>query len=453
MHRHPSGRLVSVAVPGTIVGETAAVGSMERDRRGNSRYEAPLVSVTAPAPGRTCPLCPHVGECGGCVWQHISYPDQLQYKQKRVETLFAPICSKETTLYSIVGCESPWRYRNKMEFSFAQDRSGRRFLGLYSCTHRGHVFDLSACFLTGAWMAETIQALREWWPASGLDAYFLHSDQGSLQTAAMRESATTGDRMVLLTVSGNPSFAMKRHQVDSFVAAVRNAATPPTGALSIVLRIRQIAKGRPTQFYEMMLFGPDHIREALAVEPTVGRTHTLELHISPQSFFQPNTRQAMEIYSRALQLARLSNDQLVVDLYCGIGIFGMVASLEAHEAIGIELSRESAYDAKTNASRLGLSKFSILCGDVADVLKQKAFEKPSTVIVDPPRSGLTPQALAAVVSLEPDTLIYVSCNPETQLRDAKLFVERGWKVEAIQPVDQFPHTVHVESILKLSASE
>ena len=337
-----------------------------------------------------------------------------------------------------------------MEFSFAQDRKGKRFMGLFSCRHRGGVFDLAACPLAGSWMSETVLVIKEWWLQSGLDAYYLYTDRGSLQTVTMRESATTGDRMILLTVSGNPAYALRQHQLESFAAAVQCSATPAQGTLSIVLRIKQIARGRPTQFYEMMLFGPDHIREVLDIEPIIGKRHAIEVHIGPQSFFQPNTLQAMTIYSRALQLARLSQDQLVADLYCGIGVFGMAASLEVRQAIGVELSRESAYDAKTNAARLGLDRFSIVCGDAADVIRQQTFAKPSTVIVDPPRPGLTPQALGSIVSLEPDTIIYVSCNPETQLRDAKLFVEKGWKADAIQPVDQFPHTVHVENILRLS---
>ena len=450
MFSRPDGGEVPVAVSGTIVGETVETGAIGRSPRGGCRREAPLLSVAVAAPGRTAPSCPHVGECGGCVWQHIDYPYQLQHKQAQLEKLFSPILSGTGTFHPIIGASSPWRYRNKMEFSFAQDRNGKRFVGLFSCRHRGEVFDLTACLLTGEWMAEAVRAIKEWWLQSGLDAYYLYTDRGSLQTVAMRESATTGDRMVLLTVSGNPAYALRKEQLTSFVEALQRSAAPAQGTLSIVLRIKQIAKGRPTQFYEMMLHGPDHIREVLTIEPIIGKRHTLEVHVGPQSFFQPNTIQAMTIYSRALQLARLSNDHVVADLYCGIGIFGMAASLEARQAIGVELSRESAYDAKTNASRLGLERFSILCGDVADVIRQQNFAKPSTVIVDPPRPGLTPQALSTIVSLEPDTIIYVSCNPETQLRDAKLFVEKGWKADAVQPVDQFPHTVHVENILRLS---
>jgi 23S rRNA (uracil1939-C5)-methyltransferase len=300
-------------------------------------------------------------------------------------------------------------------------------------------------------MAETLQSVRQWWHDSLLAAYRPSSDEGSLQTVTMRDSATMGDRMVILTVSGNPAFALREHHLADFVTHVRRSATPQTGTLSIILRIRQIAKKMPTQFYEMVLFGPDYLREELTVEATASVPKKLCFHISPQAFFQPNTFQAMNIYSHALQLAALKQDDLLFDLYCGIGIFGMFASLETRQAIGIELSRESAYDAKTNAQRLGLSNFSIHCGDTAAVVaslkSQGTFARPSTVIVDPPRAGLSPRAIDEITSLQPSTIVYVSCNPESQARDAVILMQRGWSIEILQPVDQFPQTAHVENIM------
>lgn len=207
----------------------------------------------------------------------------------------------------------------------------------------------------------------------------------------------------------------------------------------------------PTQIYEMILFGPDHLRERVEVETKKGTMRSLELHISPQAFFQPNTHQAMRIYSKALQMADLRADDVLFDLYCGIGVFGMFAALEIHKAVGVELSKDSAYDAKTNAARLGLANVAVHCGDVATVvatMKQEGtFERPSTVIVDPPRAGLMPQAIDEILSLDPTKIVYVSCNPQTQVKDAKELLLRGWTIAHVQPVDQFPHTVHVENIL------
>ncbi len=450
--RHDEKR-ISVAVPGSIVGERVEAGSLVKNKKKLPRFVARDVSVLSPSPYRVVPLCPHAGECGGCVWQHISYEHQLQVKQERVNNLFAPLCSSTTAFRPIIGCDVPWHYRNKMEFSFSQDLEGKYFLGLFHCQRRRCVLDLKACFLTNEWMAQALQSVKEWWKASGLHAYRPSSNTGSLICVTMRESATFGDRMVILTVSGNPDFALRQHHIDDFVSTLRAAATPERGTLSVILRIRQIAKKMPTQIYEMILFGPDYIRELLEVETKVGTKREMELQISPQAFFQPNSLQAMRIYSHALQMADLRHNDVLFDLYCGIGVFGMFAALEVRMAVGVELSKDSAYDAKTNAARLGISNFAIHCGDVAAVvakMKQEGtFERPSTVIVDPPRAGLMPQAIDEILSLEPSTIVYVSCNPETQVKDAAELLQRGWTIAAVQPVDQFPHTFHVENILLL----
>jgi 23S rRNA (uracil1939-C5)-methyltransferase len=340
-----------------------------------------------------------------------------------------------------------------MEFTFSQDLDGNYFLGLFQCQRRRRVLDLEVCYLTGEWMSTTLHAIRVWWKASGLTAYRPSANTGTLLCVTMKESATVGDRMIILTVSGNPEFAPKKHHLEAFVAAMQEVASPAKGSLSVVLRIRQIAKKMPTQIYEMILYGADHIREMVEVEIKPGTKRTLELHISPQAFFQPNTAQAMKIYSQALQMAHICSDQVVFDLYCGIGVFGMFSALEARAAVGVEISRDSSYDAKTNADRLGIPNFSIQCGDVASVVasmkKEGTFERPSTVIVDPPRSGLMSSAIEEIVSLQPQTIVYVSCNPESQVNDAKVFIQKGWTVVAVQPIDQFPHTFHVENIMLL----
>lgn len=450
--RH-DGTCFRVAVPGSILGETVEVDDLVKNPKGVPRWVAREMCVTRPSPHRVSPRCPHAGECGGCTWQHMAYEHQLEVKQESIEQLFTPLCSR-SLVRPILGCENPWQYRNKMEFSFSQDMEGRPFLGLFYGQRRHRVLDLQVCCLTGEWMSTTLHAIREWWKASALGAYRPSTNSGSLICVTMRQSATLGDRMVILTVSGNPEYALKQHHLNDFVDVIRKEAAPPVGELSIVLRIRQIAPKRPTQLYEMLLFGPDHIREKLDVQVRPDQRCSLEFHISPQAFFQPNTRQAMHLYSQALQMADITPDSVVVDLYCGIGVFGMFAVAAGGTAVGVELSEDAAYDAKTNAQRLGLSRYAIHCGDTAESvarMKQaECFAPPTSVIVDPPRAGLLPKAIDEIVALNPPRIVYVSCNPHTQVVDAARFVEQGWAVDAVQPVDQFPHTAHVENILLLT---
>lgn len=437
-----------VAVPWSIAGESVVAGRISKIRGEGFRHIAEDVSIVSPSPHRVLPQCAHFGLCGGCTWQHVMYEQQLRHKQQRILTLF-PDC--ERFVKPIIGADPCYGYRNKMEFTFSEDRKNTQFFGLHGTYRNNRVFNLTMCPLTHPWMGQCVCAVRKWWKESSLPAYYPRSNEGTLQTLILREGMTSGDRMVMLTVSGNPDFAPKRHHLDGFVEILQREFMPPTGTLSVVLRIRQIAKGSPTQFYEMILAGPDFIREELVVEPRVGHEERLLFHISPQAFFQPNTLQAMKVYSAALQLADLQQNDVVWDLYCGIGTFGMLASSSVSEAIGIELSRESAYDAKTNSQRLQIPNFRILEGDVAArIVDTSTLPHPSVVIVDPPRAGLSPHCCESIHATAPRRLVYVSCNPESQARDVAWFVQRGWAIEALQAVDQFPQTYHVENIVLLT---
>ncbi len=436
------GKKVPVVVPWTLVGETVAAKRISKFRGNGVRYVAEDVELLSRSPRRVEPCCTHFGLCGGCTWQNLAYEEQLKEKQKRIQALFPG-----TTVRPIIGADSSYGYRNKMEFTFSQDRNNNQYLGLHGTYRQSRVFNLTMCPLTNPWMADCVNSVRQWWNASSLAAYHPRSNRGTLQTLILREAMTSQDRMVMVTVSGNPDFAPKRHNLNDFVDTVKKTCTPPSGELSIVLRIRQIAQGMATQFYEMILFGPDFIREELVVEPQKGKEVRLVFHISPQAFFQPNTYKAMKLYSEALQLADLHPDDVVWDLYCGIGTFGMLASPCVKEVIGIELSRESAYDAKTNSQRLQIGNFRILEGDVAARLE--GLPPPTVVIVDPPRAGLSSACREALHTVSPNRLVYVSCNPETQSSDVAWFVQRGWSVRAIQAVDQFPQTYHVENIVLL----
>ncbi len=213
--------------------------------------------------------------------------------------------------------------------------------------------------------------------------------------------------MVVLTVSGNPEFALHKEHLESFVAFVRDAVEPvnPNSNLGIFLRIQQIATGMTTNLYEMHLYGPDHIRETLNIQvhpdepPTV-----LSFHISPSAFFQPNSQQAEVLYSTALRMADISPDAVVYDLYCGTGALGLCIAKHAKQVIGIEMSPESALDARTNAKRNGCNNVTILSGAVRHTLQQlpeQNIPPPDIVMVDPPRPGLDPEALKNLLKLRP----------------------------------------------------
>lgn len=439
--------LKTIEVPFTMPGDTV-MARLHRKRRGV--FTSFLEEIVVPSPDRIPARCAHFEECGGCRWQHIPYEMQQQIKEERVLKAFDGILSKSTSIGSIISCEDPWHYRNKMEYSFSSDAAGQQYLGLIINNSRGKVFNLKECHLPNPWFSEAVAAVREWWKGSGLDAYHCPRDRGSLRTLIVREGQRTGDRMAMLTVSGNPDYALNKRQLKEFATCLSEAVTPskPESQLSLFLRIQQIKKGTPTQFYEMHLGGPDHIREVLHVQTEIAHEpKSITFHVSPSAFFQPNTRQSERLYSQAMQLADIPEGAVVYDLYCGTGTLGICAASRAKQVIGVELSPESALDARTNVSNNHLDNVTIYCGDVKQVLKEeKDLPKPDVVVVDPPRAGLSPDAIQLIAALKPKCILYISCNPITQAENIADFIREGYSLKALQPVDQFPHTAHIENI-------
>ena len=447
----PEGRTQRIDVPFCMPGDEVSVRLLKKK---GGVYQGYPLEWTCLAEGREAPKCKHFGHCGGCRLQHMPYEVQLKEKEARVYSRLSPFFNPETELRPIIPCNPPWRYRNKMELTFSEDKGGSRYLGLILYGTRGHVFQMEECHLIGDWAIEAVAAVSKWWKESGLFAYHCGSDKGSLRTLTLREGRSSGDRMAMLTVSGNPDFALNRKQIKDFTAALQEAIEPPSkdGKLSIFLRIQQTAKGSPTQFYEMHLFGPDHIRETLCIETARDVREEYHFRISPSAFFQPNPRQAEKLYSSVLQLTQIPKDGLVLDLYCGTGTLGICMAKNARKVIGVDLSPESTLDARENVKINGLTNVSIFTGDVGHLLPtllQEGQPIPDAVLIDPPRSGLDPRAIKHLLAIQAPLLTYISCNPATQAANLEPLIQAGYRLKAVQSVDQFPHTAHVENIAVL----
>jgi 23S rRNA (uracil1939-C5)-methyltransferase len=442
-----------VEVSFTLPGDRVCAQLM---RKRSGVYPSILEEIIHPSPERITPKCVHFGVCGGCRWQNLSYENQLKEKEQFVAGCFGDLLTDSVDVYQIVPTDDPWNYRNKMEYSFSSDREGNHYLGLMMDKGKGKVVNLTECHLPNPWFIEAVKAVRAWWKESTLEAYHSFKNIGSLRTLTLREGMRTGDRMVNLTVSGNPDYALKKHDLEGFVAFVRDAVEPvdPDQRLSIFLTIQQIHKGSPTQFYEMHLYGADTIREVLYITTsTDSKPEALTFHISPAAFFQPNSFQAEKLYSLAMELAGISSEHVVYDLYCGTGTLGICAAKRAKQVVGVELSPESAHDARHNVVVNGLKNVAILTGAVrrmlGEIKQQGMHPDPDVVMVDPPRAGLDPHAIQQLIELSPPKILYVSCNPTTQVENIREFINHGYSLKAVQPVDQFPHTVHIENIVLL----
>jgi 23S rRNA (uracil1939-C5)-methyltransferase len=395
-------------------------------RKSRGAYLSRKEELLSPSPQRIPARCPHFEDCGGCRLQHVPYEQQLALKEQNIKTLFSD-CSP------IIKCSPPWNYRNKMEFTFSQNKKGKQFLGLIIPRSRGMVADLFECHLSPTWFMEVVALVRSWWHNSDLEAYHHRKDLGSLRNLTLRSSSN--GKLVMLTVSGNPDFALSQQQLKSFTEVI------PEG-ITTYLQIQQIAKGKPTQFFEMHLAGPEFIEETLHVGE-----QKYTFRISPVAFFQPNPRQAEVLYHTALTLADINKNDVVWDLYCGAGTLGVFASVLAKEVVGIEITPESAIDAKQNVALNDIQNMKIIEGDVGTILKQKGLPSPDVIIVDPPRAGLDETTIAELLLASPKKIIYISCNPKTQAENLKDL--HGYTPTHIQPVDMFPMTPHIENIIVL----
>jgi 23S rRNA (uracil1939-C5)-methyltransferase len=430
-----------IVIRGTHPGEQCLV---EIFKKKQGVHEGKLLKLLKEHSERVLPKCSHAGICGGCLYQDLNYEQQILHKEHTLKELFKDILLEENiVLPSMITMENPWQFRNKMEFSFHQDKEKRRYLGLIIGGSKGKVVNLEECHVVRPWMAAILKQVREWWETTSLEAYHPFSGQGTLYTLTLREGMHTGEKLIMLTVTGSPSSAFSHRELESFKKAVLHSLE---GVVSLFLQIKQAQQGQPTQFHEMLLHGPDHIHEKLTINYPEGKERTFTFKISPSSFFQPNTSQAEKLFSRALAMITPKEDLKILDLYCGTAALGMIFSCFAKKVVGVELNPYAVFDAQVNLEENHISNVEVFQGDVKNLLNMTSLREIDLMIVDPPRAGIGSKTLQEVLSLFPKEILYISCNPYTQLEDIKECIAKGYRVKALQPVDQFPHTPHVENI-------
>jgi 23S rRNA (uracil1939-C5)-methyltransferase len=438
----------NVEVIGSLPGDELSV-ELSRKRRG--KWRGDLVEIIQPSLLRVQPRCVHVPFCGGCTWQQMDYPEQLKEKENRVHKAFTELISvHDTECRSIIPCGEPWQYRNKMEFSFSQNRAGERFLGLIIAGSKGHVLNLKECHLVSSWFIRLLNNVHSWWEQSNLAAYRMN-DTGTLRTLTIREGKRTGDKLIMLTVSGNPAYTISKSDLNRFIEVVKATMSEEEWPrLSIFLRIQQIYKKAPTQFFEMHLHGPDHLLEKMHLN--VDKPIELSFKISPTSFFQPNTFQAEKLYSEALKMIAFPKNH-ALDLYAGTATLGMAMATRAKKVTAIELNPYACFDAESNKTLNRFHNLEILCGDVGKKLEELQirfdFIPPDLIVIDPPRIGLDSKALGHLKTLQAEEILSISCNYETQASNVQNICAMGYRLICIQPVDQFPHTPHIENIALL----
>lgn len=434
---------VPYAVPGDVV-------DLQIKRKKHSYAEAEVVKVHQYSDKRVKPFCKHFGICGGCKWQCLSYEDQLFYKQKQVVDNLTRIGKVEIPEVSpILGSKHIKEYRNKLEFGFSNKKwltqeeisSGQKFdnmdaVGFHIPGAFDKILDIDQCLLMSDINNRLRNSIREYAISHQLSFYDLRAQTGLLRNMMLRTSAT-GEIMLLMQFCIRTD--EEQSQANQVLAHVHTNFPEVTSLLWVNnLKCNDTIGDLDIQTYA----GTDYIYETM---------ENLRFKVGPKSFYQTNTEQAYELYKVARNFAGLTGNELVYDLYTGTGTIANFVAKQARQVIGIEYVPEAIEDAKVNAQLNNLDNTLFYAGDMKDILNREFIEKrgtPDVIITDPPRAGMHTDVIDTILFASPQRIVYVSCNPATQARDLQL-LSVAYQVKAVQPVDMFPQTHHVENVVLL----
>ena len=413
-------------VKGALKGETCQVRLV---KVGRSCAWGEVVDVTAPSPARRDPDCPHFASCGGCSLRHMTYEEELAFKKQKVQDALKRIGGADVAVSAIFGAENTLRYRNKVQFPVSPGPA----IGFYQKgTHA--VTDVEDCLLQPLAAARLRGAVKAWMEKNSVPAYDERAHQGLVRHVYVRTNAA-GASLCCLMVNGK---ALPHEE-----ELVRTLRAAEPGLAGVVLGVNEKKTNVILGDSYRTLWGQDYLEETLC---------GLRFRLSVPSFFQVNREQTEVLYGKALELAALTGTETVLDLYCGIGTISLALAKKARRVIGAEVVPEAIGDARANAVRNGIANAEFFCGDAEDIAAHLAADgmKPDVITVDPPRKGLAPGVVDAVVRMAPDRVVYVSCDPATLARDVKRFAQQGYQPRTALAVDLFPRTSHVESVVLLS---
>ena len=404
---------VSGGLPGDHV--RARVGKAKR-----SHAEATAVELLRPSPDRIADTCVHEGEpCPGAAWQGLPYEAQVEEKQRQVDEALRRIGGLEGfDLEPIVPAVAPWRYRNKLEYSFGERDDGTTLLGFHRRGSWEDVVDVDDCMLASDASNEARNAVRSWARGEGLNAWDPRSHTGVLRNLVVRDSARSGQVQTRL-VTSPAHFARPPVDLHTVIEGPGSGTDGPTGVLA-----------------------EEHLEEVI---------RGLRFRVAHPAFLQTNTEMAETLYGIAIDAAGLTGSERVFDLYCGIGTISLSLAQHAGEVWGLEIVPDAVADAEHNARRNDISNARFMAADarlgVRPLLEEAG--KPDVVVVDPPRAGLSQKIVRRLIECEAKRIVYVSCNPTTLAPNAAQLAEAGYALKRVRPVDMFPQTPHVECVALL----
>lgn len=417
---------MAVFVAGGVPGDTLLVHIIKAKK---SYAIGKTVQILTPSPARISADCPLFPQCGGCAYRFMDYQTELHEKQRRVEDAFSRLAHIHLPCETVLAPENPDRYRNKAQYPVTRE-NGKVKIGFYAPrTHR--VIDCADCRLQPAEFAGIVAVLREYLTEFDISVYDAQTGKGLVRHLYLRKGFSSGEIMVCVVANGN--------RLPHSDVLLERLCALPYKITSIVLN----TNAEKTN----VILGNDC--RTLWGTPDIGDTLCgVEVRLSPLSFYQVNHDMAERLYRKAAEFADLKGTETVLDLYCGAGTIGLSLAHKAKKVYGAEIVPAAVENAKENAKRNHIENAEFFCGDAADAAKrfQEMGVRPDVVLLDPPRKGCDESVLRTVSEMEPQKIVYVSCDPATLARDAERLSALGYKAVRLAAADLFPRTVHVESV-------
>lgn len=389
-----------------------------------------LIEIKKESEERVEPPCVYYHKCGGCQLQHMTYQAQLNMKKEQVVNLFHRKADfKDTIIHDTIGMDNPWFYRNKSQVPVGKNNENKVITGFYR--QRSHdIIDMDECLIQDNMHQDVLNQLKLWFNELNISIYNERKKQGLMRHVVIRTGHHSRELMVVFVTNG------KKFKQSDVLTEKLVAAFPEI--VSVKHNVNDTHSNVIMGETSYTLYGKDEIQDTLS---------DVTFKISDQSFYQINSIQTEKLYQRAIEYAELKGEETILDTYCGIGTIGLYMAPKAQHVYGVEIVPEAIADAKQNATLNQFENTTFVCGKAEEViLKWKAQGiKPDVVMVDPPRKGCDETFLETLLELNPRKIVYISCNPSTQQRDAQQLAQR-YKLTQITPVDMFPHTTHVETV-------
>ncbi len=427
-------------------------------KRKKQVFEGKILHIHKLSPQRVTPPCSHFGTCGGCKWQHLGYEHQLAFKQQQVKDNFERLGKfPHPEIMPILGSEQQYYYRNKLEFTFSNRRwlttkpvEGEQMpdemngLGFHLPGMFDRILDIDHCYLQAGSSNEIRLAAKAYALKHGLSFYDVRKNEGLLRNLIIR-NVSEDQLMVILVVS---------EAAKSITSGLLPALAEAFPQISSLMYVVNTKKNDQISDLEAVCFKGQAQLSGTMESPVEGFA-PLRFQVGPLSFYQTNTRQAERLYRTAFNFAGFRGDELVYDLYTGTGTIALYMARAVRQVVGIEYVAEAVRDAAVNATLNQISNVSFLAGDMARVLNDELVQeygKPDVIVTDPPRAGMHPAVIEQLLRIRAEKIVYVSCNPATQARDIAL-LSADYAVVAVQPVDMFPQTQHVENVVLLTLKQ